>query len=99
MIKLTSEVIRYTAGEKDKWGISSKTLPETIPAKVDVKLKIVDNTIVPEGSILLKGKLIINMTDKFQFTAYDGKTYEVVPKSMKVIKDTSGKILFTKVSY
>jgi hypothetical protein len=99
MIPLKDTVAIVPAGLKDKWGINTEGVPYELPSKISFNLKHKDDSFVPDGSLLLKGKQNLDMTAKFRFTAFDGKTYEVIPTEIKPIKDTNGKILFTKVFF
>ena len=102
IVQLTDEITVLQTQEFDKWGLPTLATETILPAKVSMRLhndRGHDDTLVPDGNILLEGQIILKSTDRIRTVLTDGKTYELKPDTIKHIKDLTGNVIYTKVSF
>lgn len=87
----------------DRWGISVPDAEETHKAFLNYSLKLkgvdsVGKEVLPEGSLIVKGFNSIT-PDDYASWEVEGKVYKVKPEDVSYIKDGTGKVMFTKVTF
>lgn len=109
LIPLPHKVYVSRPDRLDDWGILVKGT-ESTEYKARIKYSIEDrvagkttgqpvvNTI-PTGSMILEVSAEVTHDDFIVFTANNGKTYEVSPKTIKPISDYNAKPMYWKVTF
>lgn len=103
IVALTDEVTILKTLKPDKWGLPTDEVEKIqLPAKVSMQLhndRGNDDMLIPKGSLLLEGRVIVSSSDYILVGLTDDQQYKVKPDTIKHIKDLTDNVIYTKVSF
>ncbi|MBC9786718.1 hypothetical protein H1S01_19955 [Heliobacterium chlorum] len=101
MIPMKQTVSIFKAGELDIWGKPSWGEAVSHHCRIDTTSKrsveVNGQVVVSTAEILLKGRVAVGFGDQIEWVDELGCTYMKTPVSIAIIRDFSGKPMFTKV--
>ncbi|MBC9786306.1 hypothetical protein H1S01_17750 [Heliobacterium chlorum] len=101
MIPMKQTVAIRKAGELDIWGKPSFGEPTVYPCRIDASNKRVQQSNGQEATscatILIKGLVPVSLSDQIEWSDEIDQTYSKTPVTIAIIRDFSGKPLFTQV--
>ncbi|MFA4885447.1 MAG: hypothetical protein WC601_06705 [Desulfotomaculaceae bacterium] len=101
MIPLNQTIKIKKASSVDEWGQTIPGQAITYKCRLDQNSELVRDgdgkEVVSKAQILLKGLVKVAYTDTVEFTDEAGNIYAHPPLTISVIRDFTGKPLFTKV--
>jgi hypothetical protein len=92
----------------DSWGIGVEGVTETYKVYLNYRLDLRGNEVntrngtlesLPIGSIYFTGSVTLSQDDDISWIGHDGKRLKAKPDDINYIKNSSGKVVFTKVSF
>ncbi|QGG47650.1 hypothetical protein [Heliorestis convoluta] len=102
MIPLKQTVKVRQAGRLDSWGIAELDQITSYFCRIDEAFKVVKDSngkeVISQATVLIKGLASISMDDQIEWRDELHRKHSKRPISISVIRDFSGKPLFTKVS-
>lgn len=100
--------LTITRTKLDKWGVGVEDFKESYKGYMNYKLDLRGNEVntrnstlesIPVGSVIIKGNVTISQDDNLEWLGQDGKILIAKPDDVNFIKDSTGKVVFTKVAF
>ena len=100
--------IRLHLTKPDRWGIDKSITSETHKAFLNYSIKTRGTEIntssgsqesVPVGSVIIKGFSPVTPKDYIEWTNEAGLSFKIQPEDISYIKNTKGKVMFTKMGF
>ncbi|MFD9628674.1 hypothetical protein [Peribacillus muralis] len=92
----------------DDWGIGVEDFRELYKSYMNYKLDLRGNEVntrnstlesIPAGSTIIKGNITLSQDDTLEWLGNNGETLRAKPDDITYIKDSTGKVMFTKVAF
>lgn len=100
--------LTVTKTKLDNWGVGVEDFKESYEGYMSYSLNLRGNEIntqnatiesIPVGSVIVKGNVTISQVDNLEWLGNEGKMLKAKPSDVIYIKDSNGKVAFTKVAF